>query len=289
MSDLATTTPPAPLARATDAAPSIESILASAVERGMDPASLERLAGLYERMQAVRAEQAFAAALAGFRRDCPPIIKSSEAYNPKTQRCMYKYADLSTVASTIAGALDKHGLSYSWDTAVAENVTVTTCTLRHIEGAKHSASFTCQGAGTPIMNSAQVAASAFTFGRRYSLLGVLGLVVDADDDGRDAVPNPAPAHDTAQPAVPTREERQRSGVTGPAANTPTPTATGGVTKKHLGALFAAFKLAFPDAPTIEKFLAWANETVGTVGLTSAVSTWTMGAYEKLAMELDVRE
>lgn len=191
------------------AAPTIEQTLHLAVERGADPATLERLTDLFLRVSAHRAEQAMNEAMARFRQEVGPIIKNREAVNPKNNNAlMYRYADLSEITKVCDAPLFLNGLSYSWDTDIQNDQTVITCIIRHVQGASRSAKFACKGSGTPIMNAAQVSASAVTFGRRYSLLLALGLIVDDDDDGRRAVPGVAPDHDTTQPKVEPRGQRK---------------------------------------------------------------------------------
>jgi hypothetical protein len=282
--------------------PSIESILAAAVDRGIDPVGLEKIAGLYERMMDRRGEQAFNRALAKFHEECPPIVKTREATKeeliPGTKQYrtvrMYGYADLSEITKVIGPALQRNGLVPTWDTTVLENMTVTTCTVRHVDGAAHASSFTCQGVGTKMMNSAQISASAMTYGRRYSLIGVLGLVVDDDDDGRRAAPNPSADADPAAPKVSSRENghapinppvvtkaaidsllgrwRKRTGDAWLAAN--------------VGGNYEDMRRMVPDALKIAAFGKWAHDVLGpdSPPMTS-LGMWTKDAYEMCDQEL----
>ena len=207
---------PAPAA---PAAPSIESILMLAVERGTDPANLERLVALHERVAAQRAEQAFVAAMLAFSEQCPAVMKTGEAFD-KNGKQLYRYATLEEVTKVVDPVLRKNGLTYSWDTDLLNDLTVVTCTVRHVAGHKQSSKFTCKGTGTQIMSAAQIAASATTFGRRYSLLCALGITADLDTDDRRPVPQPQPEADAAAPKVGTRAERAARQPAAPDDGTP---------------------------------------------------------------------
>jgi hypothetical protein len=174
---LAVLDPPAmPLASREPAAePTIGMILQSAVERGMDPAGMEKLAAIYERELSRRAEREFIEALASFRRECPPImkVKTADVQTKSGGKMHYNFAPLEEITKVVDGPLLRNGLTYTWDQELSDGLVVVTCTLSHEGGHKRSSKFTCQASGTSVMSPAQVQASAVTFGRRYSLTGVL--------------------------------------------------------------------------------------------------------------------
>lgn len=188
--------------------PTIETILVMAIERNISPESLEKLVALQERVSAKQAEQAFFEAMSGFRAECPIIQKTKTAEN--NGKRMYDYADLQEIAITVDPILHKFGLSYTFDFRLEGNLMTTTCTVHHVRGHSRSATFTCEVSGTSIMNSAQKAGSATTYGQRYSLKGALGLCMGYDDDGRKAAPMPQPDADPNAPKIPTRDERSKA-------------------------------------------------------------------------------
>lgn len=117
--------------------------------------------------------------------ELPPIKKEKKVVI--NGRTIYAYAPLETIVSQIKPLLKEYGFSYHWsEDSVNENTKRITC---HITGHGHSES---SHVDIPIMpaskmtNNIQQAGSASTYGKRYSLSGILGIMVDDDDDGRSA-------------------------------------------------------------------------------------------------------
>lgn len=172
----------------------IGDILHLAVEKGMDPAGLEKLFALYERDADRKAAQEFAEAKAAFQSQVPPIRKTSEA-KVLSQRTgsahTYRYAELDEIARTVRDPLTKNGLSYSWDSHLSDKGNmVCTCTVRHVNGHKETASFECSTDTPASMTAQQKHAAALTYARRQSLIQALGLTTcDPDNDGADLEPS----------------------------------------------------------------------------------------------------
>jgi hypothetical protein len=105
----------------------------------------------------------------------------------------YGYADLSAVWNACRDLLKEHGMVVthsSRDTPAGDGITIT-ATLYHQEGQWMSSSITMK----PRSMSPQDMGSALTYGRRYTLASLVGIVVDDDDDGQAASKKgkPAPA------------------------------------------------------------------------------------------------
>ena len=167
------------------------------------------------------------------------------------------YADLEDITRIVDPIILPLGLSYTWDSEFGEKAITTTCYLKHVGGGKRSAKFACQASGTKIMNSAQQAGSATTYGQRYSLLAVLGISTDRDDDARGM---PAPEADPNQPIVPTREERQASIASKSAAPQSVPSP---ITADQLKDLLATWKESVGrNEPTQEAFAYWVDVALG---------------------------
>jgi ERF superfamily protein len=167
------------------AADEIIRIIDRCVTSGVSVEHLERLAALHERMSDRAAGQEFAYALAEFQRVCPSIAKSSKA-NVTTKsgvRYSYNYAELDEIAATIRPLLHERGLSYSWDSTIEGDMLRCVCNLRHINGHKESASFSCPWKTDAGMSEQQKYAAALSYARRQSLVQVLGLTTtDPDTD-----------------------------------------------------------------------------------------------------------
>lgn len=164
----------------------IGQILRLAVESKVPVDTIERLVALKERMDARSAAVEFNNALATFQAECPSIKKTSTAKIASRSggEYSYKFAELDQIARVTRPLLVKHGLSYSWDSEMAGEKLVCTCTVRHIAGHAQSAKFVCPTESSSAMSGQQRHAAALTYARRQSLIQVLGLTTtDHDTDG----------------------------------------------------------------------------------------------------------
>ena len=123
-----------------------------------------------------------AAALAAFQQDVPHVKKDRTARVQSDKgNYSYTYADLADVTAAALPALAKHGLSFSCKPTLddAGNF-VLAYTLRHAgSDESDSGTYPLPKTGTP-----QQVGSAISYGRRYVLSAVTGIVADEDDDGR---------------------------------------------------------------------------------------------------------
>ncbi len=177
---------------------SMPKLMELAVEKGGVEA-LEKLVAMHERMMAAGAAREFAAAMASFQEECPPIRKTSTAKvtTKAGGAYTYQYAELDEIARTVRPFLHKHGLAYSWDCKLSDDGAKirVECTLSHVNGHKASASFESPTAPlTNSMSKQQEVAAALTFGKRQTLIQVLGLTTcDPDIDGtREPAPTITP-------------------------------------------------------------------------------------------------
>ena len=167
----------------------VSGLVRLAIERGVDVEVLERLVGLQERVTERNARGAYFEALADFQERCPEIRKSKKA-NIATRNGAdyeYTYAPLEEITRTIRPILRECGLSYSWDVAQGDGALIVTCVLRHIEGHAERASFPVPVDSGARMSAAQKNGAALTYGRRQSLIAVLGLTTADPDTDAPAV------------------------------------------------------------------------------------------------------
>lgn len=104
-----------------------------------------------------------------------------------------KYADLASIWDAIREPLSKNGLSVAqFVENEGEFVTVTTM-LCHKSGQWLSSTISLK----PMKADPQAAGSAATYGRRYGLSAIVGVVADIDDDGNAATFGGGKTHKTA--------------------------------------------------------------------------------------------
>lgn len=106
---------------------------------------------------------------------------AKNAYNPHHKAT---YTDLATLWTHVQGTLAEHKFAViqTFDPGEPDRVTITT-TLMHTSGQYIYGTLTLplgRGGGP------QGAGSAITYGRRYSLAAILGVVSEDDDDGNAA-------------------------------------------------------------------------------------------------------
>lgn len=161
-------------------------MVADAVQRGTDPATIKALMDLAERYEANEARKAFVAALTAFKNDPPEIFKTKNvAFGGG--KAAYKHATLSDVSSIIGAALAKVGISHRWETEQLDGGQIrVTCTLTHTLGHSERTPLQASPDASGSKNSIQAVGSTVTYLQRYTLLSATGMAVSdgTDDDGR---------------------------------------------------------------------------------------------------------
>lgn len=180
-------------------------MLATALESGVDVSKLERLFDLAERHEREIQRKAFARALSDFQGDCPEIVDNRTAYvNTKDGGSYsYSYADLDQIMRTIRPTLKACGLSVTYDTEIAEdgNSIKSLCYVMHQDGHEIVRTFVSPVDNLAKMNDSQKMGSANAYASRYNVVNALGLTTGEDDDGAAGerargAPEPAKAADT---------------------------------------------------------------------------------------------
>lgn len=131
-----------------------------------------------------------AKALVAFQKEMPKVTKGRTA---NAGSYSYTYADLASVTEAVVPLLSKNGLAFSVTPRQTDNGYEIVGVLLHTSGE------TLEGALPLFGRNPQEIGSALSYGRRY-LLGVMtGVVTDDDDDGKAAVKSsrtkPEPAKD----------------------------------------------------------------------------------------------
>lgn len=160
-------------------------MLAAAVDRGADIATIERLAALAERMESQAARRAFDEAIAAAKSEIPVIRKNRAVdFTSAKGRTNYRHEDLAEIARVVSPILAKHGLSYRFRSSVENGVVLVTCVVSHRDGHSEENSLMAGRDESGNKNSIQAIGSTITYLQRYTLKAALGLAAADDDDGK---------------------------------------------------------------------------------------------------------
>lgn len=157
----------------------------AASDPSVDVAKMQQLLDMKERIDAGNAKKAFTEALHGFQSECPQIHRGGSIVVNGQMRS--RYAPYEETMKVVQPFMQKWGFSATFDTQCDERgiISGVTCTLAHTEGHSVTSSFPVMPDKSGAKNDIQAIGSALSYGKRYSLGAVLGLVfTDEDDDGR---------------------------------------------------------------------------------------------------------
>lgn len=172
--------------QAPSVAPNPLAMVADAIQRGTDPATIKALMDLADRFNATEARKAFVAALNDFKKNPPNIFKNKQVSFGGQGKTAYKHATLDNVSGLIGAALAENGISHRWDTEQLESGMIrVTCVLTHALGHAERTPLQATPDTSGSKNSIQAVGSTVTYLQRYTLLAATGMAVqDQDDDGR---------------------------------------------------------------------------------------------------------
>lgn len=156
-------------------APNVAAMLDAVIKGGVsneNVAALEKLVGLYERMQDRDAEKSFNVAFVALQVDLPTIVASSIIPNRG------KYEKFEDVMRQVGPLLQKHGFSVSFSMDFKENRILETCHLAHVGGHSRSNSFAVRSGKAD--SETQADCKAATTAKRNALLNALNIVIRQD-------------------------------------------------------------------------------------------------------------
>jgi hypothetical protein len=157
-------------------------LIALAIDKGLDVASLEKLMELKQRYDADQARKAFFFAFTNFQAQCPDLRKTKEVAFNQTR---YHYAPLADITRQIGKVLKANELSYRWEIKDDANTLSVTCLVSHIDGHTETTTMTASPDTSGAKNAIQARGSAIEYLKRYTLIGALGIsTADSDIDGR---------------------------------------------------------------------------------------------------------
>ncbi len=166
--------------------PTPVSLLAQALDQGLDHETLGRFMDLQERYEAGEARKAYAEAMAACQAEMQPIVAQAENDHTKSL-----YAKLGVINQQIAPIYGKHGFSISFGNGEArvEGEIRTTARVLHRMGHFEEEYIDLPPDGAGVQGNANktpihARASSMTYGRRYIVMGIFNLsILTEDDDG----------------------------------------------------------------------------------------------------------
>lgn len=180
----------------TDAAKILEVITKAAKDPTVDVDKLDRLMGMYERIKATTAKEAFAAALAELQPLLPVITERGRIeVTDKNDRSKViqstGYARWEDINQAIRQPLADHGFALSFRTGLADDGKITvTGILSHREGHAEETTITLPHDSTGSKNAVQAVGSSTSYGKRYTACALLNITSRGeDDDAATSCPN----------------------------------------------------------------------------------------------------
>lgn len=148
------------------------------------------------KMATMSDEQAFAHAMANFKKNPPDIIKNRVAKMEKDGRHLYSYnfADLDAFASAAQVGLAERGITWSFPFSEAANGVITvSCVLRYGLYQHTPTILSSPPDQTGGKNAIQAKASTLSYLERYTFCGATGLTAGMPDtDGKTPAPQAEP-------------------------------------------------------------------------------------------------
>ncbi len=145
-------------------------------------AALDKLLGVYERLEDKRAERDFNSAFVALQSDIPVIVATSIIPNRG------KYERFEDIMRVLGPLLTKHGFSVSFSMDFKDSRIVETCHLKHIGGHSQSNSFAVRTGGKADSET-QADCKAATTAKRNALLNAFNIIIRQDvfqDEEQDA-------------------------------------------------------------------------------------------------------
>lgn len=159
-----------------------------AVNNGADITQLEKLMDLQERYEANQAKKEFNAAMSKFQAMLPVIEKLGIVdYTTSKGRTFYQYAKIEDIAKAIQPALKETGLSYRFTQSQDNGIITVRCIVTHQSGHSEYSELVSSPDISGGKDQLKSIASAISYLRRYTLTGILGIVVGGEDDDGDSV------------------------------------------------------------------------------------------------------
>jgi len=172
-------------ARLADPQPSLVNLIASYMDRpDVDATKLREMIAMAREAQAAEAEREYARALHRVTMQMPAIKKDGSVLFK--DKVTFKFATLDNIMSLLRPILSGEGMGFRFDskqrTPEEGGGLMVTGTLWHVGGHKESASIPVPLDSSGGKNPIQAYGSALSYGRRYTVLQLLNITPEGEDD-----------------------------------------------------------------------------------------------------------
>ena len=181
------TAEPREITQANDAGTIMSVISRAASDPNTDVDKLERLMGMYERIEARQAEVAYHEALTELQANLPEITERSEIKHGK--QVISTYAKWEDINKAIKPILREYGFSLSFRVDTEDKVRVEGV-LSHQKGHSERTAITLPSDTGGAKNAVQAVASSVSYGKRYVASALLNITTHGEDDDGQAAGAP---------------------------------------------------------------------------------------------------
>lgn len=153
-------------------------VVAAALAKGADPATLRELLELQRSWEAGEAKKSFNRALVAMKRELPTVIQKDakvDFTNKSGIRTHYRHTSLAAAMEAVTEPLTRHGFSLSWTASTTERAVSITCRLVHADGHSEETTISAPPDTSGSKSAPQAVASTMTLLQRYSALALLGI------------------------------------------------------------------------------------------------------------------
>jgi len=161
-----------------------ERLLLTAIEKGLQTDTIERLLAMRRELQAEAAERAYWTAMLEFQAQCPDIPKSKPVHD-KNGKFLYRYAPIEDIRKVTDPLAAKLGFVITANTKHAQTGVTVVITCAHIAGHKEVSEFHIPPNKAPLQTDQQAAEGAVTFALRVAYRNVFGITTGMNDDNTE--------------------------------------------------------------------------------------------------------
>lgn len=161
-------------------------MLQHAMDRGLDPESLQKFMDLYDRWEAKQAKAAFDRAMGDFKRNPPQVF-----HDLVNKQYGSTYPSLANLVNTVNAHLAEHGLNAAWECDQSSEQIGVTCVLSHTDGYEKRVTLYGPPDESGSKNQLQQIKSTITYLKAATFEAVTGIASKAgnsDDDGNSGQP-----------------------------------------------------------------------------------------------------